>query len=209
MRITYIYTLEHPITNEIRYVGKTLNITKRRNFHCNLNIQSKYKSHVSRWIISLYNQGLVPNMIIIDQIKGDWRWLEQYWIEQFKIWGCNLTNHTIGGEGTSGWVPSDEFKKKQTLLKKGRVVPQNVIEAFRKRIKGNTFTRGEQNPRSKLKETDVILICELLNKGVRSVDIAKQISNCTPNIVGLIKMGKTWKHLTKNLIRSNSTHPIT
>lgn len=31
--ITYIYTLEHPITNNIRYVGKSVNPIKRLNNH--------------------------------------------------------------------------------------------------------------------------------------------------------------------------------
>lgn len=200
--ITYIYILVDPLTDEIRYVGKTNNLAKRRTYHFSITVQSKLRCHVSRWLTKILNQGLRPLMIEIDKVEGDWEWCEKYWIEQFKIWGCNLTNHSIGGGGTTGWQPSEEFRKKQSILKMGRKVPQNVINDFIHRIKGNSFTKGEKNRNAKITEIDVVKICEMLNKGVKSVIIAKEIPNCTPNTVGLIKIHKTWKHITKNLLNS-------
>ena len=43
MKTVYIYTLEHPITKEIRYVGKTKNPKMRFHNHCNNYIM---KNHI-------------------------------------------------------------------------------------------------------------------------------------------------------------------
>lgn len=198
MKCVYIYTLEHPITGDIRYVGKTVNPNKRKNDHNSISYNRKNNTRLSAWIISLCNQGLKPKMLIIDQITDlNWEWLEQYWISQFKAWNFNLVNHSIGGGGHNGIKMSEEFCEKQSKLKRGRKVPQNVIEDFKIRITGNTFTRGEKNHKAKLTEIEVIQICKLINEGKRAVDIAKIIPNSNPNIIGLIKMGKTWQHISK------------
>ena len=44
-------------------------------------------------------------MTIIDETDGDWKELEKYWINKFKLLGLPLTNLTDGGEGSSG-VPA-------------------------------------------------------------------------------------------------------
>lgn len=202
MKTIYIYTLEHPITGEIRYVGKTVNPQKRKADHNSKAVQLLNQRHLSRWILSLLNQGLKPKMIIIDSIQSNnWEWLEQYWISQFRVWGFNLCNHAIGGNSNSGYKMSAEFCKKQSDLKKGRKLSESQKKLISQRNIGNTYCRGEKNRNSKITEADVIKICKLLNEGVKSVEIAKQIPNCTPNSVGLIKMGKTWNHITKNLLK--------
>lgn len=110
--IVYIYVLEDPITKNIRYVGKTKNPKMRFHNHCNK--QHNVKSHKRNWINSLKNKGLKPIMSIIDEVsENDWHFWEKYWILQLKIWGCDLTNHTSGGDGlTMGNETS--FKKGHT-----------------------------------------------------------------------------------------------
>ena len=117
---TYIYTLEDPRNGEIKYIGKSNNPKKRYNTH--INCQVKNKSHCNNWIKGLKKKDLKPILTVIDEIDGDWEWLEQYWIEQFKHWGFTLVNHTKGGEGTYGageWnnVPVTLFTKEGILIK--------------------------------------------------------------------------------------------
>lgn len=83
-----------PITNKIRYVGKTNSIKNRYYNH----LSDKSKSHKSSWIKSLKVQGLKPYYIILDEVFEEYSFWEQYWIAQCKCWGFNLVNHTIGGE---------------------------------------------------------------------------------------------------------------
>jgi predicted GIY-YIG superfamily endonuclease len=107
----YIYTLEHPVTKEVRYIGKTKNPKERFHNHCN-KLHNKH-THKRNWINSLRNQGLKPKMNILDEVtESEWKYWEKFWIEQFRQWGFNLVNHTSGGDGlTTG---------NQTSFKKGR-----------------------------------------------------------------------------------------
>jgi len=99
MQTVFIYTLEHPITEEVRYVGKTNNLKIRLGNH----LCGRQKTHKVNWIKSLKSQGLIPVMKILDEVyKEDWIFWEVYWINQFKIWGFNLVNATNGGDGTAG-----------------------------------------------------------------------------------------------------------
>jgi hypothetical protein len=97
---TYIYTLEHPITKEVKYVGKTNNTKRRLHYHWAVGHKSNNK--LGQWLKSLKTQKIKPNLNIIDETDNEWIWLEQYWISQFKTWGFDLKNHTEGGEGCYG-----------------------------------------------------------------------------------------------------------
>lgn len=97
---TFIYTLEHPITNEISYVGKTNSPDRRLHHHWTVGFKSNNKT--GNWLKSLKKVNLKPIMTIIDETETDWQLIEQYWIQQFKCWGFRLTNHTHGGEGSYG-----------------------------------------------------------------------------------------------------------
>lgn len=129
---TYIYTLQDPITNKIKYVGKTIR-PKRRIYDYSLKASFKnQKSKCVNWIKSLHKKQLTPIFIIIDEIEGDWQWLEKYWISQFKTWGFDLTNHTEGGEGVSGWIWDKDRRQRQSFImkdaiKKGIIKPNSLI----------------------------------------------------------------------------------
>lgn len=90
----FIYVLKDPLTDEVRYVGKTMNCKQRLYNHI-INAP-KFKRHSSTWINSLLKKNLVPSMSILEECDElGWVERESYWIKQFD----NLTNHTLGGEG--------------------------------------------------------------------------------------------------------------
>jgi hypothetical protein len=98
MKFTNIYTLRDPETNQIRYVGKSNNISQRYKAH--LNKARKHQTHKKNWIDSLKQKGLKPIIEIIDVVPiEDWVFWETFWISQCKTWGFNLVNHTSGGDG--------------------------------------------------------------------------------------------------------------
>lgn len=97
---TYIYILQDPVTLDVRYVGKSTSPSRRYQSH--LWQKPKVKYHSYYWIQSLLKKELKPIMTIIDETEENWQELEQYWIEQFRQWGFNLTNITTGGEGAFG-----------------------------------------------------------------------------------------------------------
>lgn len=97
-----IYTLSHPISNEIRYIGKTkYSLEERLSKH----LASNGKNHRTNWIRSVLNLGLKPKIELLDEcIEENWQNCEKYWISQFKEWGFDLVNSTEGGE--SGVISS-------------------------------------------------------------------------------------------------------
>lgn len=114
MNKTYIYTLSDPITNEIRYVGKTDYPGRRYKHHLNSRLNNTYKE---QWIFGLKKKGLIPKFEILDIVeKSEWVYWEQYWICQIKQWGFRLTNIGIGGEGGNC---TPETRKKISDSKKG------------------------------------------------------------------------------------------
>lgn len=113
---TYIYILKDPETDEIRYVGKTVDIKRRYYHHCSKSACKSQKSHRSSWVLSLLERKLKPIMEIIDYCNYEnWEQYESKWIEYYTKQGCNLCNHTKGGSGILGCKRSEETKNKISL----------------------------------------------------------------------------------------------
>lgn len=121
----FVYGLIDPVTNEMRYIGKTrCGLTEPRGY---IRIAQKLneaqrdgRRHVLRWICSLLRKEQVPKIEIIEycdeQQLND---LEIAWIAFFRQIGCNLANMTDGGDGGRR-TKSDEERQKISLSLKGR-----------------------------------------------------------------------------------------
>lgn len=139
--MVYIYTLSHPETLEIRYIGVTNNIKIRYKNHIN----PYGNTHKECWVKSLLKQGLKPIISIIDEFSTheEAYEFESYWIQQFKTWGFNLVNHSEGGKGNSGNNVSQETKDKisKTLKDKYSKEPH--------KLKGRKHSEEHKKARSK------------------------------------------------------------
>ena len=79
----YIYTLTDPITEQVRYVGKT--ITPKRRYRQHLCCAKQFISHSQRWIQGLLDRDLKPVMQIIETTtRSQWRERERYWIKYYQ-----------------------------------------------------------------------------------------------------------------------------
>lgn len=97
-KTTYIYTLSHPITNEVHYVGKSTNHKKRFTDHIYEARKGRKQAKLYKWIRSLLANDLMPIMNIINEVQTtEWEEAEIAAIEQHKKLGCNLLNMTEGG----------------------------------------------------------------------------------------------------------------
>lgn len=123
MEKTFIYTLKDPISNEIRYVGKSDNPNNRLLEHIK---KSKYsKTYKNNWIVSLLKKDLKPILEILDIVDlNNWGFWEKYWISQFRTWGFNLTNISDGGDGGNFGV---ECNVKISLKLKNRVFSDDTL----------------------------------------------------------------------------------
>lgn len=121
--IVKIYCLKDPDTNEIRYIGKTIqNINCRLATHCCRNRNYKQKNqynHTEAWVRSLINNNKKPIIEIIEEVDFiGWEEKEIYYIKHFKELGCNLTNHSVGGDKSnfgSRWKLKDRSSMENRL----------------------------------------------------------------------------------------------
>lgn len=100
---TYIYGLRCPISNLIRYVGKSTSPKSRLRTHIRKAISGEYDHHNARWIRKLSETGYEPQLVILHEVQEgeDWAEIEREYIENFKRDGFDLTNSTLGGDGLS------------------------------------------------------------------------------------------------------------
>lgn len=135
MKHTIIYTLSDPITNQVRYVGKTRSSLKYRlSQHIHDSLNNGTNTYKKAWIRGLLNKELLPIIEELEIISNDtcWKSRECYWIAQFKNWGFNLTNMTDGGDGNQNQVISEEARLKKSIALKGKPRPKDVIEKISK-----------------------------------------------------------------------------
>lgn len=116
MKPITIYALCHPVTNEIRYIGKTTTPQKRYKEHC----RSGGNTYCNKWVRSLNPHK--PVMVGLEIAVEDWVEAEQFWIIYMKSLGARLTNLTVGGEGALGYVATEETRKKISNTTTGRTL---------------------------------------------------------------------------------------
>lgn len=96
-----IYALRHPVTGEVRYIGKANNPKARLSGH--ITNARTGSLPVNRWIRRLVADGLKPAMTIeAEVVFGNWQQVEVDLIAQHREDGARLLNLTSGGDGADG-----------------------------------------------------------------------------------------------------------
>ncbi|MCX6218321.1 GIY-YIG nuclease family protein [Spirosoma sp.] len=113
-KTTFIYALSCPTSGDIRYIGKADCLFLRLKSHLNeANKRGNYRRH---WIKSLVDDGLIPEIEIIDECPiEEWGFWEQHYIDLFRSWGLNLVNTAAGGKG--GRVSFEANEKRKASLR--------------------------------------------------------------------------------------------
>lgn len=79
----YIYLLRCPITNEVKYIGRTKHELKSR---LQRHISTNYKSNAMKayWIMKLKEKNLIPIIELVEVINNeDANLKEKYWINYY------------------------------------------------------------------------------------------------------------------------------
>jgi hypothetical protein len=107
-----IYVLKNPETNEVQYVGRSVDPNGRYRVHIHLAVKTKHKNKKDAWICGLLNKNLRPMMEIIDVVSQDKAIeKEKFWIEELrKI--CDLKNSRDYIE--NNYLFSEESRKKMS-----------------------------------------------------------------------------------------------
>ena len=124
-----IYFLIDPITNEIRYVGKTTKDLNKRLF--NGHLRDKSKTHKTNWLNSLKKENLIPEIKLVKICKNEKMccFSEKFYIKLLGRADKNmgiLVNSTDGGEGVPGRILSQETKNKIGNSNKGKTLGRKV-----------------------------------------------------------------------------------
>ena len=157
-RVYYVYIWYIVDTGEVFYVGKGKNGRYRHLYNRNKYFKDMYSSHNCD-VRKIYEN--LTEAEAFEKEKETIKWYREN--TNFR-----LTNQTDGGDGTSGWQPSEEFKAKQSKIHK----EQWQDEAFRFRMlqirqdengiykskefreKISRLVQGENNPNYNHKWTD-------------------------------------------------------
>jgi hypothetical protein len=182
-----IYGLVCPTSKQIRYIGVTkYSLKKRLNEHLR---ENKSKTYKQKWIKSLLNKGLKPNIVLICLTdESNWIEAEKYYIKLFKTNGFKLTNTSEGGEGggSKGYKHTEEWKGKasERMIIRNKKNPlgkefyEKLNGAKRKRIT-RTSTDGSQKTYDSISSAANELLELQKNKSKKQT--ATSISNCLNN----------------------------
>ena len=91
MKENFIYALKCPLTDEIKYVGQTINGITRPLEHI---INKSHSSKVNAWVNGLSEMGLSPHIIILEKElhRKELNSREIYWIHYYIKAGHKLLN---------------------------------------------------------------------------------------------------------------------
>lgn len=134
--------VDHPV-KRIRYVGWTTRAAYRLKMHKTVGSGCKVRgrSHLHCWLRSLHRAGCEPIMQVIESGSGDaWLRVEPGWIAFYRRIGAPPVNHSSGGDGCPGVVPSAETRAKLSKASRGRKYGLEFGAAVSARNKGRRHT---------------------------------------------------------------------
>ena len=144
--VGWIYGIVNPITNELRYIGQTVNFNKRKSEHLYRAKTLKSSWYLYNWINSMLSDNIKPEFIIIDEVSIEsLDYWEIFYISYFKSIGCNLTNYASGGNSRGGYNHTQEFKDYLSNKYKGRK-PWNTGKKLSKEHKEN-IVKNHRKPK--------------------------------------------------------------
>lgn len=172
---TFIYALIDPLTQLVRYVGKSNHPRIRLAQH--VTESRRLGTHRNCWINSLVELGLRPILEVIEEVPTElWEMCERRHIAWFRNEGYDITNATDGGDGAQkgrklspqhsakisaankGRIITEEHRMKLSASLKGRLISDRARECISKANRGRRRTNefraacrarfsGEGNPR--------------------------------------------------------------
>lgn len=209
---TLIYTLSHPLTKDVRYVGKTSR-TLRQRLSQHISKSKSPATPCGWWIKKLQDEGLCPNIDLIETVQddSDWEECERHWISIYRDRGSSLLNLRDGGQGPTGWHHRESTRQKvsATRIAKGLGQgPSLSIRSTTPRPKNRKGTKSEvwyreitrsnsgaNNGQAKLSETVAQQIKIQAILGELTYQQIGDIYGVSRTLVGMIRRGDRWSHL--------------
>lgn len=190
-----IYGLFDPVSQELRYIGKTQSrLSERLAHHIWRAEHEKSNTHKKQWILNLKRQNKKPEIVLLETCNSNSELTdaEVFHIQYWKFLGCRLVNHTNGGEGCFGYKHTTESKQKMSVIKKNK--PSHMAGKKHKiDTKIDIITA-----KTKLSREDVFAIKQKYFDGVGSCKLSKDFSVRRNTILTIARIfnivKKTWRN---------------
>lgn len=151
-----IYCLVDPFSLEIRYVGLSTRGLVRPQTHFYPSSVKNPTNHRTCWVRSVIRKGKKPIIRVIQSwqtiTREELARAEVYWISHLTALGCSLTNSTAGGEGSVGYIHTQEDKIKMSLAKAGVTLTAEHREKISTTLRGNKRALGHTHDRATRKK---------------------------------------------------------
>lgn len=212
MRSTFIYSLNCPIFNIPKYIGKSNAPTHRLKKHIE-EAKRGVKTHKCNWIRGLIGNNLLPKLEIIEVVSQEsWIFWEQHYISLYKSWGFMLNNLTVGGDGIAGG--NIEISKKISASKIGKPSRwfgrKHSIESRLKMSSSALGRKMKDSSKQKISNSTSHPIIqfnkngEFIKEWKNSETVKKELgishSACCANGKRKTAGGYIWKHKPANLL---------
>ena len=163
------------------YVG----ITKKRRVKDRWDNGNGYRNNIIFYrAINKYGWDNIEHIVLFNNLtESRAKSLEIDLIRHYKNLGISY-NITDGGEGTCGWIPSKETRRKISSSLKGRVIPKEVRVKISKTLKGRPISK-EHIDIIKKTHTGKLVSKETRQK-LREINLGKKHSNETKRKIGLL-----------------------
>lgn len=130
MRISTIYSIHDPDTDELRYIGNTSHKLYVRLSQHKYRARRGSTSLLHQWIRTLSKSPVIKQIAVVDRDSSDE--LEELLISEYRRAGKRLLNIGAGGSGIKGARHSEETKAKIGLAGLGRKMPPKSAETLRR-----------------------------------------------------------------------------
>lgn len=152
--ITYIYSIDCPVTGSPVYIGRSSNPSERIRKHIEDSLRRKNKSKKAQWICEQIAYGKRPKMSVLTCVKlSDCDFWESFYIGYFKMLGFKLLNSNDGGFG--GRYDTD-VRKKMSAARIGKTTSDNHKRAVALSSLGNKYAIGNKNRAKEISCIDVL-----------------------------------------------------
>lgn len=144
MRSASIYTLSDPCSGAVRYVGQSVRPKARLAEHLrDARKGCTFRCHC--WIRSLLAGDLKPLFAVVEETTIDLvDAAEQRWIAFHRGAGADLTNHTHGGGGISGYKLSPETRQRLSATRVGNPSRRGQQQSDDEKAKRAASNRGKK-----------------------------------------------------------------
>jgi len=194
-----VYGLKDPLSNQIRYVGKSSNYLYRPKEH--LKERSWYgplkDTYLYRWVRKLVAKGHYPEIVILEtaapEVLAD---RERYWIKNMRDNGVTLCNLTDGGEGCLGRKVSEVTKGRISKAHAGR----KLCEEHRRALSLAKIGRPSNKSGTKLSQKSIEIIRSRARKKKVICVETKEVWESAAELCRELKYSKSvlLKHLNRS-----------